>query len=647
MLGKGPTVEVIIKARDLAAKVIKGFERNIKVIGQAAMVAAKAIAAIGAAAIGATVGLVKLGERGEKVEGVRRTFERMNGDLALLRKSAKGTTSDFELMTRQNQAMALGAARSNEQFAKMVEISRALGKAQGVDATMALESLTTGIGRQSKLFLDNLGILVDVEGAQKKYAASLVGGARALTDLEKREAFRIEALTKGEELVKKLTGGTLEGAEGASRMAVAWQNLGDKIASVVAESPLVGAFMDQVAGIMSDVVDLLSGDADTLVEGMKVIGKMAGDAFMLGVNSALENLPRNTSFDRFFLRLLPGPLRRGMENLDLQGRVFGSSSETAAGALLADRQELAGIAARARAKAQARKGIPMLPGVSMPGGGGGGGGGSLARGRPLSGTEAELRGLLDAIQKTDAALKGARLDAQFAMPGEKAEAAAKKVADLAAELTNLEAIARRFGGKEGLILATSGISPVAAGLLSPQTIEDPNAQYRKKRYSLAPALSLPGAERGLPFGDTLHPTVASPLDNAEARFQQTAGIVAGTMGDMAAAVIRGTGSVEASVMSMIGGILERTVKNPLLGGVLGGVFAIGAALFSRSERPRVIVDDYGSAAERKMREAMKRPIRITNIIESGGRPIAEIEREMYDRQDRDEVIRFPPGGSLR
>lgn len=48
-----------------------------------------------------------------------------------------------------------------------------------------------------------------------------------------------------------------------------------------------------------------------------------------------------------------------------------------------------------------------------------------------------------------------------------------------------------------------------------------------------------------------------------------------------------------------------------------------------------------------MSEANKRPIRITNIIESGGRPIAEIEREMYDRQDRDEVVRFPPGSSLR
>jgi hypothetical protein len=58
------------------------------------------------------------------------------------------------------------------------------------------------------------------------------------------------------------------------------------------------------------------------------------------------------------------------------------------------------------------------------------------------------------------------------------------------------------------------------------------------------------------------------------------------------------------------------------------------------------VDDYGSAAERKMREADKRPVRITNVIESGGRPIGEIEREMMDRQDRDEVVRFPRGSGL-
>ena len=163
--------------------------------------------------------------------------------------------------------------------------------------------------------------------------------------------------------------------------------------------------------------------------------------------------------------------------------------------------------------------------------------------------------------------------------------------------------------------------------------EDPNAEFRRKRYSLVPSM-VPGTERGLPFGDSLQLSPgsvrqgleAAGLKAAEARFQETAGVVVGTFGDMAAAALRGSGQIKSSILSMIGGILERTTKNPLLGGFLGGAFAIGAALFSRSEKPRVVVEDYGSAAERKMSAQSKRPIRITNIIESGGRPIAEIEQ---------------------
>lgn len=606
MLGSKPTVEVIIKAKDLASKVVKGFENNIKVIGQAAKLVAKAVLAIGAAAVGAMVGLVKLGERADKIEGVSRVFERAGGSIEVLRKATHGTVADFELMTQSNEALARGVADSSAEFAQILETSWGLAKAMGKDVTEVTDILSAAIGKQTTRGIKNLGIMVDANAANKDYADSIGKSVKALTDAEKREAFRNATLTAAKKLVGDLGGKFKEGAEGAERMAAAWQNLGDKIATVVGESPMVAKFTDAVAGIMSDVVDLLSGDTDLLIEGMKTLGSIAGNALAIGINEGLQAIMNKGPM---FARLLP--------------QVFSWNADAARESLAASIAGLGSIAERARAMGQARGGIPTLPGVTNIGSGGGGGG--LARGRPLSGTEAELRGLLDAIQKTDAALKGARLDESLAAPGESAEKAAEKVKELVAELTNLDAIAKRFGGREGLLLATAGVSPLNAGLLGPRT-EDPNAAYRKKRYSLVPGM-VPGTERGLPFGDTLHP-MADPLMKAEDRFQQTAGVVAATMGDMAAAAIRGTGSVKESVVSMIGGILERTVKNPLLGGVLGGVFAIGAALYSKNDRPKVVVDDYSSTALSKMSEANKRPIRITNIIESGGRPIAEIEREM-------------------
>jgi hypothetical protein len=257
----------------------------------------------------------------------------------------------------------------------------------------------------------------------------------------------------------------------------------------------------------------------------------------------------------------------------------------------------------------------------------------------------DLNRLLTAIRSAEDELQKADLAGKLAAPGEEAQKAAEKVRALGDELVRLRALAAPFGGAEGLFLGTSSMGPAPSHLLRPQTIEDPNAQYKRKRYSLAPDFSLPGAERGLPFGDSLKPTVAAVLKPGEDAFRNTAGIVATTMGDMAADVIRGTGTVSSAVVNMVGNILQSVTKDPLLGGVLGGVFAIGAALFSKNDRPRVVVDDYSSTAISKMNEANKRPIRITNIVESGGRPIAEIEREMYDRQDRDEVVRFPAGST--
>jgi len=164
-------VEVIIRAKDMASgviqKVTSGFDRNVRAISRTTKAVARDLTVFGASLVGAVVGLQKMAAQGSKVIGVKTTFAKVTGDevaaLQRLRQASAGTISDFDIMAAHNQAMALGSAKSTEGFARMVEISRKLGKSLGVDAARALESLNTGIGRQSKLFLDNLGILIDVD----------------------------------------------------------------------------------------------------------------------------------------------------------------------------------------------------------------------------------------------------------------------------------------------------------------------------------------------------------------------------------------------------------------------------------------------------------------------------------------------------
>ena len=52
----------------------------------------------------------------------------------------------------------------------------------GVDAAFGLESLSLGLGRQSRLYLDNLGIVVSATQAYSNFAREIGKTADTLSD---------------------------------------------------------------------------------------------------------------------------------------------------------------------------------------------------------------------------------------------------------------------------------------------------------------------------------------------------------------------------------------------------------------------------------------------------------------------------------
>lgn len=150
------------------------------------------------AGAGAAVAVVdRLGERAERVTHLSDAFghlgERIGANaetfLPKLEEATGGVVSRLELMEKANNAVILGVAKSEDQFAELADVATRLGRAVGLDATAALDSLVTGIGRQSRLMLDNLGIIVKVEDATEAYARSLGKAASELTDVEQKQAF--------------------------------------------------------------------------------------------------------------------------------------------------------------------------------------------------------------------------------------------------------------------------------------------------------------------------------------------------------------------------------------------------------------------------------------------------------------------------
>lgn len=117
--------------------------------------------------------------------------------------ASRGTISQLDAMKLANQALLLGVVDNGEQMGELTKIAVALGKTMGLDTKYAVESLTTGVGRQSKLWLDNLGILVNTEEAYETMAKTLRVSVSDLTDAEKKQAFLNATLDAGRDLLER------------------------------------------------------------------------------------------------------------------------------------------------------------------------------------------------------------------------------------------------------------------------------------------------------------------------------------------------------------------------------------------------------------------------------------------------------------
>jgi len=249
-------------------------------------------------------GLQKSIELSSKMEGLQRGFDNLTKSAGFstqafskLQKATDGTISSFDLMKQANNAMLLGIADSEEQMAEMFDVAQRLASALGQDAAFGVESLVTGLGRQSKLMLDNLGIMVDVEGANKAYAKELKIIVGQLTDAERKQAFVNEAMREANKLVKSLGDEQLTTADSINRMSTAMDDM--LIAIGTAMSPAVSSFAEFVTQILSAKV--VSEDLTTvLTENEIELEKFKNQIKSLGLEDLIKlNESLGKSTDQF------------------------------------------------------------------------------------------------------------------------------------------------------------------------------------------------------------------------------------------------------------------------------------------------------------------------------------------------------------
>jgi len=93
-----------------------------------------------------------------QAEGVARAFERIGNEANLrqMRAQVKGTVNDLNLMQQAVKAENLGIPIQN--FTKYLGFAKKQAQEMGTSVDYMVESIVNGVGRQSSLILDNLGI---------------------------------------------------------------------------------------------------------------------------------------------------------------------------------------------------------------------------------------------------------------------------------------------------------------------------------------------------------------------------------------------------------------------------------------------------------------------------------------------------------
>jgi len=233
--------------------------------------------------------LLQFARNAASIEPMRIAFDNLQGSagastiaMQKLRKATNGTMSEMELLQQANNAMILGITTNADEMAKMFDMAQRLGEALGIDTRRSVESLITGIGRQSRLMLDNIGIIVDTTKAYEKFAQANQKTVPQLTDLEKKQAFFNATLEAAEKKLNRVGEETDTPIKAFNRLNATIENFTTKIGQdlLATLTPLINMvtlFAERLQNV--DFSSLLRSLA-SLALAIKLAGR-SGDAFIV------------------------------------------------------------------------------------------------------------------------------------------------------------------------------------------------------------------------------------------------------------------------------------------------------------------------------------------------------------------------------
>lgn len=291
-------LKAILEAVDNASKPIDRVSQSTEKLGKVSKRSEPNVRGFGVSlskltliATGVTAGayaLNQLADAANRAADLSRAFDtltrRIGGTsetaLPKLRQATRNLVSDFDLMKQANNAIILGLPVTEDSMAKLAEQAVILGKAVGLDAASSIESLITGLGRQSKLMLDNLGIVIDVEKAYQDYATTIGKTASDLTDAERKLAFYNATVAAAEEKTRGLTGTV-------KTLGEQWVSLSNIVKNAVTSILTEINRLPQTVVETGEAVKQTAKDAGTLVSAFGAL-RQGGVGGLFAAQSVLE-----------------------------------------------------------------------------------------------------------------------------------------------------------------------------------------------------------------------------------------------------------------------------------------------------------------------------------------------------------------------
>jgi hypothetical protein len=258
-------LDIVLSAKDMSQQAFASLNNSVKGLGGSLDFLKNAFAGLATGygslrAIGQAIESAKLGSALEKQATAFNNLSEAAGTsskrmLESLKAVSGRLVAEADLMSSAGKALLMSIPA--DKITELMKIAAATSKMTGQTITEAFGDITMGVARQSRMILDNLGIIVDVDKANQDYARSLGKTSDALTDAERRQAFMNAVMKSGDDMIKRL-GSSQNELEGTNKALAGQKNLWDEISKSTAsflDGPLTayGGIVDAITAKLKDL----------------------------------------------------------------------------------------------------------------------------------------------------------------------------------------------------------------------------------------------------------------------------------------------------------------------------------------------------------------------------------------------------------